>query len=396
MKRAGRHRARWLFVDLAPSFGGHEVMILRWIDELVQTGVAIPVLLCLRGTRLATLARERCKTVEIDAGGEPSGAALLRKGQALAAVARVVWAMATAVRRWRPAVVVVGEGCLMAQRHGLWAAVLLRQYVVLYVPLVASFTEMGFPDAARLERRMQRVYGKLPDAWLTITPEQATELRAWSGVTQPVFCQPNTVSAAVEARFGSAAPRARLEPDGRTRVLVLGRLEARQKGLDLLLDWWLAHPALVADFELHLVGEGPFGAVLDAALQAHPALAEGVTVAPWADAVQVLCAHDVLLLPSRYEGVPLVMLEAMALGVPVVASELPGTRPYLGADCLFPIGDMARAFEILTRLHRSEAARDAASAANLRAFRARASGAAFSAAVIQLTEQVHAAIGQAP
>jgi len=50
---------------------------------------------------------------------------------------------------------------------------------------------------------------------------------------------------------------------------------------------------------------------------------------------------DVLVLPSRSEGRPNVVLEAMAAGVPVVATDIPGTRELVqeGAGFLFPVGD---------------------------------------------------------
>jgi glycosyltransferase involved in cell wall biosynthesis len=80
------------------------------------------------------------------------------------------------------------------------------------------------------------------------------------------------------------------------------------------------------------------------------------------------------------------MLEAMALGIPVVASELPGTRPFLPPECLFAVGDLERAFAILGRLGDPEARRRIADA-NQRTFAARASGAAFSSAVRALAQR---------
>jgi len=376
----------WLFVDLAQNFGGHEVMILRWIEELARAGAAKPVLMCASGTRLASMARAICPVTEVDIGAP----APRSRWRAALQMLRVLRVMAAAIWRWRPRAVVVGEGCLMAQRHGLLAAFVLRQYVVLYVPLVATFDEMGFSDAARLERRMKRFYGKLPSAWLTITEDQAAEFREWSKVKQPIYCLPNTVSSAVEARQGDRIQRDGYAPAARTKVLVLGRLESRQKGLDLLLEYLIGNPGLGEQFEVHFVGEGPFSDELSAAITAHPHLAGYLTTTPWRDAIEVLCLHDVLLLPSRYEGVPLVMLEAMAIGLPVVASDLPGTRPYLPGNCLFPVGDLRGAFERLRGLRESPAHWREVAAENMRAFRAQASGAAFNAAVLRLTGLVNA------
>jgi hypothetical protein len=44
---------RWLFVDGADSFGGHEVMLLRWLEELATQRTIEPVVLARDGTRLA-------------------------------------------------------------------------------------------------------------------------------------------------------------------------------------------------------------------------------------------------------------------------------------------------------------------------------------------------------
>ncbi|MDB5816400.1 MAG: glycosyltransferase family 1 protein, partial [Rhizobacter sp.] len=110
----------------------------------------------------------------------------------------------------------------------------------------------------------------------------------------------------------------------------------------------------------------------------------------WMPPAQVMADNDVLLLPSRFEGVPLVMLEAMALGLPVVASDLPGTRAYVPAEQLFPVGDLGRALRILLELTSRDLRERLARAGRLM-YEQTASGKAFSAAVRGLTHDIRQA-----
>lgn len=369
----GATRPVWLFIDLACAFGGHEVMLLRWMSELQRQGDVEPVLVCNAGSRLAELGAAQGRTIELPA---PAGHRIGR----IAGFANLLQRLWRLKRQLRPQLAVVAEGCLLAQRHGLYAARAVGLPTLLYVPLVSSFAEMGVDDAPRLDRIVRERYRKLPTAWLTITPAQADELRRWTGISQPVYCLPNTV--AVPA-LPPVAPRS-----GPARVLVLGRLDAHQKGLDVLLDHLRAHPELGRHVRVSVVGEGPYGATLSAALQGTPHLADSLALEGWQDPAEALARHDVLLLASRFEGVPLVMLEAMAAGVPVVSTDLPGTRPYLPDTCLFPFGRLDAAFDIVRTLHRDAHHRADVIARNRASFDTLASGPAFEAGVQRLTRDL--------
>ncbi len=124
-------------------------------------------------------------------------------------------------------------------------------------------------------------------------------------------------------------------PDWRAepRAAFVGRL-APEKGLDTLIDAWpavrTAHPAA----RLILIGEGPERPALEARARSL-----GLAVGPnqavempgaAADATAALRDVDLFVLPSREEGMSIALLEAMALGIPLVASSIPGNRRIVG------------------------------------------------------------------
>jgi starch synthase (maltosyl-transferring) len=115
-------------------------------------------------------------------------------------------------------------------------------------------------------------------------------------------------------------------PPGADLALSVGRLDV-QKGVADLLDaaeWVIARRP---DWHLVLVGEGPERPWLLARIAARPALAERVHWLGRRDDVPALLATaDVLVLASLWEGMPNVVLEAMAARRPVVATAVEGSE----------------------------------------------------------------------
>lgn len=371
--------ATWLFVDAVPDFGGHEVMLLRWLQALREPGTPLaPVLLARAGGRLLAQAPEGLACAPL-AAQAPRWRELL--------------ALRRRVRALRPACVVVASGALGAHVPHVLLLRLMGQRVLLYVPLLGSFASMGYRLGGWKDCFVRWFYARVPSGWVAITQGQADEFRRWARPSGPVFVLPNAVAPAIET--AARLPVQAVAPGGALRVLVLGRLDAHQKGLDLLLAQLAqATAAQLEGLHLCLVGDGPYRPQIEALLAARPALARHVTLRPWMAAQEALAGSDVLLLASRYEGVPLVMLEAMALGVPVVCSDLPGTRPYVPAACRFAVGDIATALALLQGLRPADR-RQALAEAGRATFEAEASGAAFRQHVRQLTlaVQQHFAFG---
>jgi starch synthase (maltosyl-transferring) len=118
-------------------------------------------------------------------------------------------------------------------------------------------------------------------------------------------------------------------PAGRRVVTFVGRLH-RQKGVEWLIETARAWLAKLPDCDLLLVGTGPLQGPLQSACRAT-GIADRVHFAGWrSDVPEILAASDVLVLPSAWEGMPNVVLEAMASRRPVVATDVEGVRELLG------------------------------------------------------------------
>jgi glycosyltransferase involved in cell wall biosynthesis len=115
----------------------------------------------------------------------------------------------------------------------------------------------------------------------------------------------------------------RREPQARARLLFVGRLSV-QKNLFLLLR---ALEGVSSRFETTLVGDGELAGELKKTVR--DLRLEGVRFYGRADAAELRQLYrdaDLFVLPSDREGMPLALLEAMAAGLPVVGTDVPGIR----------------------------------------------------------------------
>lgn len=115
--------------------------------------------------------------------------------------------------------------------------------------------------------------------------------------------------------------------DGAIHLVFVGRFD-RQKGLDILLPAFAEARRSRPDLRLHIVG----AAVRDVASEFR--LPEGAALAGWVGADRIddfYRSADALIVPSRWEGLPLVIPEALRNGTPVLVSEQSGMADLIRA-----------------------------------------------------------------
>jgi glycosyltransferase involved in cell wall biosynthesis len=137
--------------------------------------------------------------------------------------------------------------------------------------------------------------------------------------------------------------RLALEWTGKTVALFTGRLEP-QKNLPFLLKAWKGVAAKRPEALLVIAGDGGEEEKLRT-LAGDPSLAAAVSFTGRADSEglrRMLQAADLFIMPSLSEGMSNAVLEAMACGLPVAASDIPGNRDLVRSGetgFLFPLGD---------------------------------------------------------
>lgn len=120
-----------------------------------------------------------------------------------------------------------------------------------------------------------------------------------------------------------ATPVSKLNGQGRHSVIAAGRLTA-QKGFDLLIEAWAKIPMDVrSTWQLKIFGEGPDRAALSQQITVLGLDSEVSLPGQCGDIAEEYMVADVFVLPSRFEGFGLVLIEALSFGLPVISFDCP-------------------------------------------------------------------------
>ena len=199
----------------------------------------------------------------------------------------------------------------------------------------------------------QRLAAGMADGIVAPSPSVAQIAEERSGIARDrVGVIPNAID--VEA-FASVRPRSM--DDAIVQIGFIGRLDPVKRIDDLVAAMALLGP----EFRLSIFGEGVQRSAIERQI-GEPGLSErvrlcGVVPRPQEALEQI----GVLVLPSEAEGFGLVLIEAMAAGVPVVATDAPGIRDVVEHEqtgLLVKIGDRQALALAITRLRTDRALRD--------------------------------------
>ena len=261
------------------------------------------------------------------------------------------------------------ERAFLIARLATW----LRGSALLLSNEAASFTlQQGTPWKASIKRRVLPLVFRLANGVMASSSRAATFLHSIGVRADQVFLVPYTVDVdAFRAARVTGERRAKIRrswgaDDSSLVVLLAAKLVPWKRPMDSL-------EAVAPIDEAHLViaGDGPLRASIEQRVE-QLAMHDRVTMLGFVNQSQmpeVYSSADVLLLPSEYDGFGLVVAEAEASGIPVIATDAVGATDDLIEDgvsgSVVHVGDvasMSRAIEELVSRERRRAVSEAAEA----------------------------------
>jgi glycosyltransferase involved in cell wall biosynthesis len=321
-----------LFYDDSPVFGGHEVMSLLGIGAVLgTTDLPVRLMAASCNSKLLDAARElSAKHAHFTVEELPYHSSKLEAIRNRLIKARVR-TLAGRFSLLSPELIVAIQGNIEHSSLALLAAAQCGIHCASYIPVPHGNEEMGAKFGSFRDLFSAYLFQK-PDDFITITDEMARMLRA-----RGALCSIHIVYNGIDTHRFKPTDQAECRkalglPEDRVVLGMVGRVEFRQKQQHLAAEAIHASADLKSRCHLVFAGDGPDSDKLRSKLQSF-----GIshTMLPWSDPAKLYPALDALLLPSRYEGLPLVMLEALACGVPVFGSDRDGMKDFLPDHWLF-------------------------------------------------------------
>jgi len=335
---AGLDGRRAAICTVGELFGGVERHVLGLLRGLASRGMA-PTLLVFHDGELASQARAAQADLFILPG---SNLKIFDTVRRLAGILESRGIDVVHVHGYKATVF-----CTIARRRHRFAMVKTEHG--LPEPMAGSRTR-AWRD--RFYRRVEAIAARAAGASVCYVSRdlQLHHRRAHAGLRTAVI--PNGVERMERSGFRRPAELA----PGRFNLLIAGRLDL-VKGHHVAIEA-MAQEAMPPDAHLCIVGDGPRARELEALARSSGVSGRVHAIGFRRDIYDYIAHCDALLMPSLHEGLPYTLLEAMALGVPIVASRVGGLAEVLadGSTALLVEPGNAAALAAAVRRLRSEPA----------------------------------------
>jgi glycosyltransferase involved in cell wall biosynthesis len=323
-----------------PLVGGAERMMARLAIGLAARGCAVTVL---------TACWEEHWPAEIHYGGVPV-VRLVNPSPRGWGTLRYMLALGSWLRRHADDYELIYVSMLKHDAHVAVGTVGARAPVVLRAEGAGASGDCQWQREARFGRCIQR---RCRRASCVVAPGAAIEQELLAAGYPPgqICCIPNGVAippprtpaarAAARDALVEANPALILPLDA-PLVLYAGRLH-EGKGIAQLIRAWKTLAPLWPTARLWIAGEGPQRRELQRQIGELNLEGRVLLAGVFDEIDELLAAADLFVLPSYEEGMSLALMEAMAAGLPVVASDIPGNRPLVSDGqhgLLVPPGDV--------------------------------------------------------
>nr|WP_314427499.1 glycosyltransferase [uncultured Erwinia sp.] len=347
-----------LFIDESPVYGGHEEMFLRLIAQSE----------CPADQKITIIANKKNQKLidEIDS-------LKARTGLPIAVVThefsgfpvrpltnllawRDAFALYRLIRSGGFTQVMVVQGTIEIGGLSLLVARLSGCKVLSYIPITKRSRLLGVTLGGFRDWLNRLFYYPLAHKFITISEFNKRELVADFAVPEEKISLVYNFNEPTFSMRPSVSP-VQL-PDG-INFLLIGRVDFLQKRQQEFLRAFAAQQTH-RDLYLHIVGDNSSAESerLRAEFAGNPNIVFHGWCAP--ERIEALMqAADGIVLPSRFEGVPLVMVEAVKLGRVVFGSDVDGMKEFLPPQWRFPADDLPQAIAMMASVseHQSENAR---------------------------------------
>ena len=333
----------------AMTFGGHEVMSLKGIRALLMHGHQVILQYPARNDKM----RAMCAPLNAEFSGQFStveSAIHSRRMQIFFTWLdwRVLLNLRSSFKRLAPDVILVLQGDIEQGSEAVLAASIAGIRSVSYIPMVMSGKQRGIRLAGLRDLLCRPLYS-ICNKMIVISA--AFEAQAHKFGAQDVAVVYNCIDLSFFEK-SSERDRVRLQIGVREGEFVtgfVGRVSYAQKGIDRLLEILQSDVDFFSKNRMLLLGSGPDDQRLTADLR-RLNLAHLVHRLPWNDARHAYFdCLDLFLCTSRFEGIPLTVLEASARNVAVLSMPLPTLVDHL------PLHFTSAAFEAAEWVRRIKA-----------------------------------------